>query len=860
MWERVQSAKEDSDTSLFYSLCYAGELLTKLVTAGLIACVENDNENHRYSQIYNLVRADGVGDWSKSIDEIIGGPTSHHLTMEAQPLQRELTQKFKSDSWQHKCVSLLYESLVLIGDRDIENVPVNIQGKVWFSLFVRLRNQTKGHGAPSSEICSKVSVRLEESIRLFFEKSSLFDFEWAYLHQNLSGKYKVSGVSKSYESFTYLKSTNNEKFQDGLYIFLGKPLKIELIESDSDISDFYFPNGGFNSKRYEVLSYITGNKDSKDSSIYLSPPGELPSSETEGFKKIRVINECFTNIPDVQSVYINRIVLEKELEKYLIDDRHAIITLVGKGGIGKTSLALSVLRTISRTERFSLILWFSARDIDLLEHGPKRVKPAIIDEYDIANQFSALIEPPSFNEKDFKPKQYMEKELNKSSNGSILVVLDNFETVNNPAELFNWLDTYIRMPNKILITSRIRDFKGDYPIDVPGLTEEEFNLLVDSVANTLNIKHLLTKEYLNNLYSESDGHPYVIKILLGELANQGKVGKIERIVARKDELLTALFERTFTSLSLAAKRVLLTLSNWRSTIPYIALESILLSDQNESMNVESAIEELHRYSFVEMIKSKKDGSIFLYLPLSAFLFGKKKLTVSPLLATVQNDTLLLRQFGVGQIVHINDGLEPRLNNFFQELARQLNSNNKYQILNKYRPILNFICGKYNPAWMTLAILYEENQRYPDAILALQNYLESPDIEESKKIRAWKKMAALNKQLNNHHTEAHALIQMCQINSTSFASVSTTASRIIALSSEKKLDDNEQMKRYILSNAIKLLKDRLDDNEGSHDDYTQLAWLYIHNREIKRARIVAKNVLKQNPLHGHSLNILNKIHE
>src|SRR6185437_15448623 len=110
----------------------------------------------------------------------------------------------------------------------------------------------------------------------------------------------------------------------------------------------------------------------------------------------------------------------------------------------------------------------------------------------------------------------------------------------------------------------------------------------------LGINELLTEAYYNELISESDGHPYVIKILLGEVAKSQRLVKIQRILAGNDEILDALFERTFVGLSKSAQRIFLTLCNWRSTIPQIALESVLLRDANERMEIGNAIDELER--------------------------------------------------------------------------------------------------------------------------------------------------------------------------------------------------------------------------------------------------------------------------
>ena len=65
--QRIKIAKEDSDTSMFLHLMYAAEQLTKTVTVGLLACTDDDKLKHRYSQEHRLVRADGIGEWSRNI-------------------------------------------------------------------------------------------------------------------------------------------------------------------------------------------------------------------------------------------------------------------------------------------------------------------------------------------------------------------------------------------------------------------------------------------------------------------------------------------------------------------------------------------------------------------------------------------------------------------------------------------------------------------------------------------------------------------------------------------------------------------------------------------------------------------------
>ncbi|MEQ9415199.1 MAG: hypothetical protein RIF39_15295, partial [Cyclobacteriaceae bacterium] len=270
---RVEHAKEESDTAYFLSLLYAGEQLTKITELGLLAGLQDDTERKKYSILYHLVRADGIGEWSSYLEEILTGPSSHLLILEAKRICKDLIQKVERNSWQYKAVALLHSSLIEIGE-DIEDLPVKVQGKTWFSMFARLRNKTRGHGALPSKFYQSISRHLEQSIKLIINNFQLFDLEWAYLFQSLSGKYRVVKVSKTTNSYDYLKTKEalKEHHENGIYIYLNSPLKIDLVETDVDLSDYLFPNGNFGTKRYDVLSYISGNKDSKDNSKFLVPP------------------------------------------------------------------------------------------------------------------------------------------------------------------------------------------------------------------------------------------------------------------------------------------------------------------------------------------------------------------------------------------------------------------------------------------------------------------------------------------------------------------------------------------------------------------------------------------------------------
>ncbi len=315
--------------------------------------------------------------------------------------------------------------------------------------------------------------------------------------------------------------------------------------------------------------------------------------------------------------------------------------------------------------------------------------PRVLTEKDIANEFVNLFAPQDATDKSFKPLQYFGDALTKSPTGTpILFVFDNFETVRNPADLFEWLDMRIRLPNKILITTRNRDFKADYPIEVSGMTEDEANKLITAVAARLNIQHLLTDQYSEQVYQEADGHPYIIKVLLGEVAKENRLVKVERIVASKDEMLDALFERTYVGLSSAAKRVYLTLCRWRSFIPQVALEAVLIRPTNEKMDVEDAVEELIRSSFVEGMDDET-GARFLNVPLVGSVFGRRKLEVSHMKAAIEADVDLLQELGATQVAGLRLGIQPRIERLFRYVAKELSRDSRRY--DEYITMLEFLC-------------------------------------------------------------------------------------------------------------------------------------------------------------------------
>lgn len=852
VWHRIELDKEDSQLTFFNSLMYLGEVITKTTCLFMLSGLGESQKNYKYTQLYKLVRANGIGDWKGSLDELLTGPSSQELKIEYTQFSKELNDKTSINDWQNYSVTLLLKCLKIIGQEP--EVRVNkLQLKTWFGYFATLRNKTRGHGAITIDVATELNKYLEPSIKNICEQFSPYKLQWAFLSQNLSGKYKVIGISEHIDNFVYLTGANGSKssLETGIYVFINEPIKVDLIFSDDELNEFYFPNGSFKNKSFETLSYTSGTKLIQDGQKFLTPPGTLPKSETQGLEELKIIGNCFTNIPENQTVYITRSSLEKELRRILSNERHPIITLIGRGGIGKTTLALKVLRDFCSKDRFENIFWFSSRDIDLMSLGAKQVQPDILDIKDVISVFNKLIGPKNskLKEKD-KIDQFKQSLSDKKS--SSLFVFDNFETVIDQLSMFNWLDTHIRLPNKVLITSRMNEFKADYPITVGGMEYTEFKELISNISTKLELDDIITTRYIDHLYEESSGHPYIAKILLGQVANEGKIGDVKRIMADQENLLQALFERTYKQLSAAAKRVFLTLGSWRSSVPKIAIESVLKSTIEESINVEIAIDELYKFSLIDKNETQKKD-ILLSLPISAQLFAEKKIKTDIHQFAIKKDVSILMKFGVGRNTELESGIDDRISKFFKEVAKDISSG--VEQIDKFAPMMEYISSKRPKTYLLYSTLLDEFDFNEEAIEACNKYVAI--VDDSQSIIAWKRLIQLHKKNKDYVAEINSIINLCNVERSSHVELSNLLKRYCHLLRLKVLRNSDSKK--LLSDAIIELSNKSRNIQiMNNDDKSNLAWIYLHNNQKEYAAKIAAEILEEVPEHVDAKKILIKL--
>jgi hypothetical protein len=853
--QRVRDSKADSDFNYFFSLLLAGEALFKTVTLGMIAALEDDKDRNRYRLEHALARADGLGEWGRVLEDALSGPASQFLLVDARAEQAELARVCSPGDWQYEAVASLKAALNALGV-DAEELPAKTDMKRWFRLFVTLRNKTRGHGAMHPSKAGLGVADLHASIECIYRNLSLLRRPWADILRNYSGKYRVLPITEDFSPFDCLRREAHHVLRNGVYVYFRGFRRVPLLSAGPELRDFYFANGGLGAKRFEMLSYLSDDRQDGDAGDYAVPPGTLPASETEGHGELLPCGGCFSNVPDVLEDYVHRPALEGELRRLLLDDRRPVVTLVGRGGIGKTSLSLKVIHGLYDAGRYDAIVWLSSRDVDLKLTGPKPVRPNVISPEEMGRLYAGLVLPPDqLKVKGFNAREFFEKQLERNDLGSCLYVFDNFETTQSPIDMFNWVDTFIRSPNKVLITTRLRDFKGDYPLEVKGMEDAEARDLVARTGGALGISALLDRPHVDEIVRTAEGHPYVMKILLGELARTGQIANVAKLIAGNDELLTALFERTYASLAPCAQRAFLTLCAWSSSVPRIALEAVLMRSTAERHEVETGVEALVQYSMAELHTAPSDQQVFIRLPLVASAFGKKKLNVSPLRASILSDVELLQMLGPSRNDDVHLGLAHKLEKFIGNIARRVDAG---QPFDDYAPIVEMICRAYVPGWLMLA-RWHLGTGTPDdcekAKLELTRYLEQ-NPAEADAADAWRMLGHACYRTGDKLGEIHAFIERAQLASVPFYDISSTANRLNALLREHELDVEKEEKRHLAQRLLGVLEGRRD--EANADDFSRMAWLALHTDQQFKAIEFTRAGLQLEPDNPHCLGLKERL--
>ena len=577
----------------------------------------------------------------------------------------------------------------------------------------------------------------------------------------------------------------------------------------------------------------------------------MPASETEGLSAFDIQSNTYGNLPELPVGYVKRNVLETDLTARLLDKNHTIITLHGGGGMGKTSLALAVAHSLAGIPDppFDHVVWFSARDIDLRPTGPSEVRPAVVDLQSVSKSFGRLFSDWGGGETAEALANALQSPSDVSSKG-ILFVFDNFETMADVSGLLKFLDQHTHLPNKALITSRERASLAGYPIEVRGMERDEAEQMLAQAAQTLDIERLMTPDVIDRIYAYTGGHAYVMRVVVGEMAKDGRYTPPAQVMGRRQDIVDAVFERSFNKLSEAGRNVFLLVANWKANVPEVGLIVVL---GVRGIDAIAGIEECRRLSLVYPMELP-GNQMFHSVPTLARGFAGKKLQGDPDRLVIQQDLATLRKFRVISPIPAGDDSESRLiAQFAKACFDEIGKGN--ESVGRADKLLEGLANSWSPGWRKLAEFRRRSGADREAIgYALRRAVEEEPFSKD----AWLERAQFALESGDDGVRIASLVSAVDADPRDVELVNEVAFRLCRYVNSH-IAEIPKARRGVYVASVRSHMQRIAHKLDA-TGLSRLAWLFLLEENVTKAREYANKGCTIDPTNGHCLKILERLDE
>lgn len=852
---RVNRVGAGASADSFLYASYLAESAIKMTGVAIYAALHGKEPNQAYRVAYQLLRANGLGDWDRVLAQHTSPPLVRLLLPQFQPLVVWATKKrtkAEKDWFRDANAKLqaIFATLGLDKGKECSSVRDLVTG------LIILRNKTKAHGAVGEDFWDKCNALYIAIVSLLIKNCPAFGWEWVYRgpgHKRGVGLVRLEGV----EPFpTDLQNARNRP--ESRVVSVRPPgcpdfySTGDLLRSNIECTQFFLPNGAIKqSGAADFIDYASGEVSQFDVDNYMEPPAPLPPSATAGRKALDVQSSVFGNLPTLPEMYVERPELQSALKERLLDKNHPIVTLHGRGGVGKTLLAMRVAHEIARTETapFEVIVWFSARDIELTPGGVSRVQQDVADLETISEAFGDLFGQLSDEtEGTLDSLAYTLHSPDDITEKGILFVFDNFESLRNPREAHKFLDTRTHLPNKVLITSRERAFKADYPIEVKGMEYKEARELLTSLAQKLYVEGIVTDEVIDSIYDYAEGHAYVMRLIMGEIAKEKRYVPPKQLLPRRVDIVNSVFERSFSRLSDAGRICFLIVANWRSLVPEVGL---LVTLAPLGLDADDGIKECLRFSLVS-VSEMHDGSRHYFAPQLARVFASKKLEGDPDRLVVEDALKTIQHFGSVEVGADTHSQERAFQHFvewcFEEAKRDEST------IPKLSNLLKQLAQFWSRGWFQLAKFRRQFQ--PDEEEAVCRAYRRAVEENPFETQIWRERASYAEEVGNESARISSLVSAVEASPEDRELIRDVALELCKYVDEHK-DEIPVARRGVYLASVRDHMKRLAD-ELDATGLSRLAWLYLLEGNEEAALKYAKKGYAMDKYNVHCRKLVERL--
>ncbi len=279
-----------------------------------------------------------------------------------------------------------------------------------------------------------------------------------------------------------------------------------------------------------------------------------------------------------------------EIKEKLFKKNVHVLSIIGEGGVGKTSTTIKLLYELLDEERqpFNLILWTSLKTKTLNNYEFEKIENAITTTTGMYNDLYNVVG----GTKDLDTKEYL---IKLSEDFDILLVLDNLETINSE-EIKDFLSRFTENA-KVIITSRIGLGEMETRYKLSGLNDDDVLDYFNALLELYGCENYFSKEekfhYAKN---ELHSNPLAIKWFVRTLSTKKD---IKEILEHKNDVIDFCMSNVYEQLSEDSKKLLnvLTVSNKALTIG--ELFYYLEAENGNETSIRKAINDLINSSFIE---------------------------------------------------------------------------------------------------------------------------------------------------------------------------------------------------------------------------------------------------------------------
>jgi tetratricopeptide (TPR) repeat protein len=411
--------------------------------------------------------------------------------------------------------------------------------------------------------------------------------------------------------------------------------------------------------------------------------------------------------------------------------------------------------------------------------------------------------------------------------------------MHDPVGVFRQIDSCLGSENRVLITTRHRDYQGDYQIPVAGMEKEEFERLVAECCIRNNLR--LNSKRIKQLYLDCDGHPYIAVIYLAELRDNPQAN-ISRVLSHED-VLRDLLERTYSRLNDDSRRLFMLLCSFKSVVSLLAVRLAYSLSKSATQDVGESLKFLGDSSLIK-VRVATDGEQYVEVPPTARIFGHQKYSSSDEQLLIKEMSDVLQLFGVTTMDHLtradhSSALTRRLESFWNHVQDEPNLENRV----KYLDLVKLAARTHPSLWNNLAMYYKNSGDLRSAISSWRSLIESGNDDPD----TWRRLYLLYRDTGEKHNMHHASVQgLVRFPEHYFAQEKLVVT--IATQINTYVRDNRELSALERYSLVQPVVDTMENNLGacSANALGALASLHRKLKNDKRARDVAKLGLDIDP--------------